>query len=241
MNPYGNGMGQMPEDPNTALLRALHGVQAQSAATAQLIQKFLEEGAEKGKPQGVVPRFVEDIPGKRVPYHWVIPVNFDEAISNNSHKTGSATLSEDGPFVVTEYACFWQVTTQSSGADADVSRAFLPPGRGPIIMRAATAVPVIDRDIIDFTVTLQLSGGDRLWQNTAFPAVCIYDGMSRSYVGLPGLIERNETLSVTATAVTSSTAANAPDSACRGTFWWICRGYKILRPIDYADSQGWAR
>lgn len=223
--PMGNSDGGNSHD---ALVRAITSIDARLAKLG-----------DERRPQGLVPRFVEDIPGKRVPYKWVITVAFDSAITNNSAKTGSATLSEDGPFVITAYNAFWQVTTLTSGEDADVQNAFLPPGRMPWLFRAATAAPVIPRDAIDFLVSIQLAGGGRLWQNTAFPAITLYNGEYPNYVGIPGLVERNETMTLQVTAQVSGTAGNAPDSGARGTFWFVMDGYKILRPIDYAEAQGW--
>lgn len=230
------------------VLRQWHAqVQDQAKLNAQVaaeLRGYLEETrkvSQQRVQEGTVPRYIEDIPGKRVPYTWVITATYDSAISNGTVKSGSATMSQDGPFIATAYKAFWQVTTATSGEDADILNVFLPPGRMPWLIRAVTAAPVVPRDAIDFLINLQISGGDRLWQNTDVPAISFYDTQRPYYLGIPGVIERNETLTVQTTAQVTTTAANAPDSSARGKFWFIVDGYKILRPIDYVESQGWTR
>lgn len=234
-----------PGPYNGDLAAVLDQLRQSQDGLAHALMEVLTELKESRKGrQGVVPRFIEDIPGKRVPYTWVITAPFTSAISNQTRVSGNATLSEDGPFVITQYTPLWQVTTISaSNSDASIENAFLPPGRLPFLIRnVGGALPAMPCDIIDFTIALQLSGGDRLWQNTDAPAIKYYDAQTSStYVGIPGLVERNETMTVSVTAQTSGTATDAPGAAARGTFWWVMDGYKILRPIDYAEAQGWTR
>ena len=240
--------GQVTQADFITVLRQWHAqVQEQARLNAQVaaeLKALLEETRKATQQQvkeGAIPRFIEDIPGKRVPYTWVITVDYDSAISNGTVKSGSATLSQDGPFVAATYKCFWQVTTITSGADADIQRVFLPPGRMPWFMTANTVTLAPPRDQIDLLLTLQLSGGDRLWQNRSIPAISFYDTHRPYYLPMPGLIERNETLTIECTAQVSDTAGSAPDSGARGTVFFVVDGYKILRPLDYAESQGWMR
>src|SRR3990167_8493044 len=226
-NGSAQGYGQLPPDVGQMIAnydRMLREMRGEVTDLQKQIADLI--GKEDGK---LAPRYIEDIPGKRVPYWWVISISIDSAISDGARWSGAATLSQDGPFVINSTRAFWRVTTQSASADADVSRAFAPVSRYPMLLAAATAAPVIDRDIIDWFFAIQLSGGDRLWQNSDMPgAVFATQGNRPEYFGMPGWVERNDTMTIQATASISSTAANAPDTSCRGTLYIVHSGYKIL-------------
>lgn len=193
----------------------------------------------------LAPRFIEDIPGKRVPYWWLITVAIDSAISDGARWTGSSTLSQDGPFVITSTRVFWRVTTASTGTNDHFIRSFLPPCKLPFLIAGTSAAAATSyedaklQDVVDWFLSIQVAGGGRLWQNSNIPApVFTTDGVRPEYLGIAGWIERNDTMTIEATATVSTTAAAAPDSAARGTLYVVHTGYKILRPIDYAEAFG---
>lgn len=192
----------------------------------------------------LAPRFIEDVAGKRVPYWWLITVAVDSAITEGARWTGASTLSQDGPFVINTTRVFWRVTTASASTNAHMDRSFLPPCKLPFLIYGAggTVANCYEdaklQDVVDWFLNIQLAGGGRLWQNSNIPSPVFFTAERPEYLGMPGWIERNDTMTIEATATVSSTAASAPDSTARGTLYIVHSGYKILRPIDYAEAFG---
>lgn len=240
-NGNGQGQGQIPADLQRMLdeydetLRDLRG----ELKDVQTELKKRKESADSTQ----VPRYIEDIPGKRVSYWWVISIPTDAAIADGSVWTGSQTLSQDGPFVINSTRAFWRVTTASGGTPDPFLRAFLPPCKLSFLIAGmgsnldhTSLVAANLKDMPDWFFQFQLSGGDRLWQNSNIPSsVFTTDGVRPEYLGMPGWVERNDTFTV---QMTASVAATAPDAGARGTMYIVQSGYKILRPIDFAESFG---
>lgn len=186
-----------------------------------------------------VPRYLEDIPGKRSAYWYVVQVLFDAAITQGTQRSATVPISQEGPFVWHNFTCLWQMTTLGSGDDADMDKAFAPPTRLPNIARAATAALAPDRNLIDFLVQFKTSSNRVLSNGTSgVPAAALWRENRPEYLAVPHWLERAETITVDATAQVSATAGSAPQSAARGTLWCIFAGYQILMPIDYATAFG---
>lgn len=192
----------------------------------------LESGlaAAKGPSGGrslspLTPVYVEDIPGKRVPYTQVAQGTFS-ATSANTRTAITFQVSQDGPFVCTWVSAYWRVTSGSptggQGRWRPISSLFAlqPDGAG-----GTFTVP----DVVDFEYEVQQGGADRNWQNIALSSRDLYGEHADTrphYLGIAGFLERNEVVTINVTMTRNPTT--------EGLLKFHFVGYKILQPISFA-------
>ena len=183
-----------------------------------------------------VPRYLEDIPGKRSAYWYVVQVLFDAQFAQGLQRSATVPISQEGPFVWHNFSCFWQITTAGDTA-AEVLRAFRPPTCLPMITRAATAAIALDTGSVDFLLQFKTSSNRVLSNGTSgIPSAALWRENRPEYLAVPHWLERAETITVDATMQMGTT--NAPTEPARGTLWCVFAGYQILMPIDYATAFG---
>jgi hypothetical protein len=84
--------------------RALRHLQGENAKTKQA----LEEVLDLLKARQDTPKWLEDIPGRRVPF--IAPINLTIEANSTTTVEGNYTVSTDGPFVVTGLCIVYQKT-----------------------------------------------------------------------------------------------------------------------------------
>lgn len=189
--------------------------------------KTLEKGTEEIKnllqKQADAPRWIEDIPGRRVPYTGVIDLTI--AANSTSRVEGVLTLSTDGPFVCTGVAMYFQRTAGSYDGCWGPATTF------DARMAAANAGDgfenIFDQPHIgSFDVELSEAGSDRNWQNSAF-ASALFSPQSGGVYVLPvaNVFGRSSVVSAKVTPSVAQTVA--------GKVQVLLLGYKIVQGDVY--------
>ena len=197
------------------------------------VDKVISE-QEKAKALLQTPRFIEDIPGPRMPYSYVVNVPFTAA--DTASQTDSVTIAADGPFVVTSITALWRPT----GASSAFVNQWLPVTRLPFrvsgVLPATLEADANFLQLPEFSFKLTTGGSGRFWQSDWIGGP-LFDQTRSSrpnYTGIAGWIERTNTLSVEVRPEIAIPANNT------GEVWVYFQGYQILIPINMAEQFGWS-
>lgn len=200
---------------NQALLREHSDLKSK---LTELEQKF---ALEKGTVQA---RYIEDIPGKRVPYLYGVNIEFATAATAPARTTGTITISQDGPFVAVDIWVTWRVTLTG---DANIGRYFPvssgDPHSGVVLVVAGAGNDTFRDDMVDFLIDFTDAGADRQLQNIPIPGHFFQDRPLR--LNVPWFLERNSAVTVGVSQL------RGIDST--GILNINLVGYRILQPIDY--------
>jgi len=204
-------------------LAALYGQQRQDRATIAKLTSSVQEMRSLLEAAGDSPKYIENMPGKRVPYMAGISITI--AASSTARAEGTYTVSRDGPFVVTALQMSWQRT---SGAYTG--------WWGPATtfdMRIAAAGQnfglggLFDQVVVhSFDVEIADKGSDRNWQNIAF-ASTLFSPQAGGIYGLPisYLFDTNSVCEVKVTPTAAQTVS--------GKVLVELLGYKIVQGSSY--------
>lgn len=180
-------------------------------AALRNVESKLKEHEDAKQLKRLAPTFIEDIPGKRVPYTYVAQGTF----TTTARTAITFQVSQDGPFVTTYLTAHWRPT---AGANAGTWRPISQLGQ--LYAGAAT-------DGVNFEYEIQAGGADRNWQNLPRASKDLFsDGDRPHYLGIGGFHERNETVIINITMLVAPTNA--------GLLKLEFHGYKILQPIAFA-------
>jgi hypothetical protein len=199
-----------------AMLAAMQRKQNRDSEALDEIQGFM-------KSMQNVPKWIEDLPGKRSPYFAVIDINL--TANSTARVEGTTTISVDGPFVCTGLALYWKKTSGAYAGPWGPATAF-----GARISAASQDQGyqfIFDQPhCSSFTVEVTDQASDRLWQSRAVASALYAPEAGGAYI-LPSthLFERNSTIKLTVT----------PDVAMAytGTLQGIFLGYKIVQGPVY--------
>jgi hypothetical protein len=204
-------------------LAALYGQQRKDRADLAKLNSALQEMRSLLEAAGDAPKYIENMPGKRVPYMAGISITIDA--NSTARAEGTYTVSRDGPFVVTALQMSWQRT---SGAYTG--------WWGPATtfdMRIAPATQnmglgyLFDQVVVhSFDVEIADKGSDRNWQNIAF-ASTLFSPQAGGIYGLP-ISYLFDTNSVAEVKVTPTAA-----QAVSGKVLVELLGYKIVQGSTY--------
>lgn len=169
------------------------------------------------------PRWIEDLPGKRVQYNGVIDLQIPA--QSLSRVEGSYSVSTDGPFIVTSLAMFYQRTVGPYAgvwAPAAMTESKIDPSASGLGFLGIYDQPVVG----SFDVEFAESGSDRNWQNNAFSSAIFAPSVGGVYV-LPvgALIGRSALVLVRATPTV--------EQEYEGKLQVILLGYKIVQGDSY--------
>lgn len=149
-------MNGQNDNVNAAIRRIAEKVNSQADVIEQL-QSYL-----KGMSQ--TQKWIEDIPGARSPHIEVIEIAF--SANSTARKTGTTTLSVDGPFVCTAIGLFYCETDGPYPNVWGPATAF-----GSRMAEGSTGMQwgfdyVFDKpNCASFTFEIRAHGTERLWQN----------------------------------------------------------------------------
>jgi len=204
-------------------LAALYGQQRTDRSTIAKMATQLQEMKSLLEASGDSPKYIENIPGKRVPYMAGISITIDA--NSTSRAEGTFTVSRDGPFVVTAIQMSWQRT---SGAytgwwgpattwDCRIAPASQHLGLGGLFDQVF---------VHSFDVEIADKGSDRNWQNMAF-ASTLFSPQAGGIYGLPisYLFDTNSVAEVKVTPTAAQTVA--------GKVLVELLGYKIVQGSTY--------
>jgi len=192
------------------------------AAQAELI-KQISEMRSLLEAAGDSPKYIENIPGKRVPYMAGISIVI--AASSTTRAEGTYTVSRDGPFVITAIQMSWQRTTGAYTGWWGPASTF--------DMRIAAAsqqlglAGIFDQIVVhSFDVEIADKGSDRNWQNIAF-ASTLFSPQAGGIYGLPVsyLLDTNSVAEVKVTPTAAQSVA--------GRVLVELLGYKIVQGSSY--------
>jgi|ETNvirnome_2_300_1030623.scaffolds.fasta_scaffold14082_3 hypothetical protein len=228
-------LGSLQQQINglNGVIQGLQGGAAGFGALKADVDKVISE-QEKAKALLQQPRYIEDIPGPRMPYTYVVNVPFTAA--DTASQTDSVTIAADGPFVVTSMTAFWRPTDSAS---AFVNQ-WLPITRLPFrvggVVPATLEADVAFLQLPEFSLKLTTGGSGRFWQSDWLggPLFDQTRGDRPWYTGIAGWIERTNTLSVEVRPEIAIPANNT------GEVWVYFHGYQILIPINLAEQFGWS-
>lgn len=203
-----------PLDQNgmAAAIRRVHEDNQQLKQVVQQLQGFIT-GMQN------VPKWIEDIPGKRSPYFEVIDIAF--SANSTAKREGTTTVSTDGPFVCTGiFLAFAKTSGAYTGAWGPAS-AF--DARIATIGQQHGFMNLLDQPhCSSFSVEITAHGSDRLWQSASVSSA-LYSPQSGGAYILPAshLFGRNSTIRLALTPDVEMPYA----SKVQGVFL----GYKIVQ------------
>lgn len=186
-------------------------------------EKQLSEVMSLLRQQANMPKWIEEIPGKRSNYFAVIDITI--AASSTAKVEGTYTVSTDGPFAITAIAMWFQRTTAPYNGDwrpATAVDARIAPASQQHGFQLIYDSPVLG----SFDVEFSESGSDRNWQNSPFASALFSPSMGCAYV-LPvaQLVGRAGVVTCKVTPTIAQTRA--------GKVQCLLLGYKIVQGDTY--------
>lgn len=206
-------------------------------------------------------KFLEDVPGLRVPKWYAVDIPFE--FGESDAKSGEVIISPEGPFVCTQIQSYYICR------DADpehypylnpVAPTYFtstPEGRTlpcsayqPLIGREISENPrnpwflftsyaAAGRDIRgfgwnypEFEFQIEVAGSGRYWAAERTPAAAFYGVINPLYTGIQGVVEQTDRLVVKAYPTTD--AVNMT-----GAVRFIFHGYQIQGNINLTQSLGY--
>jgi len=204
-------------------LQALYIQQRKDRAVIAQMSKSMEEMRSLLEASGDSPKYIENIPGKRVPYMAGITITI--AADSTARAEGTYTVSRDGPFVVTALQMSWQRTSgaytgwwgPATTFDARIAAAGQNFGLGGLFDQVF---------VHSFDVEIADKGSDRNWQNIAF-ASTLFSPQAGGIYGLPVsyLFDTNSVAEVKVTPTAAQTVS--------GKVLIELLGYKIVQGSSY--------
>ena len=219
---------QYVEENNNALKRlndAVTKLAGDNSALRIELTKAIKSEAQKS------PRFVEDIPGPRTPYSYVVTIPFTAAATVIQSR--SVTIATDGPFICTDIEAFYRITN----AGHALVGIWLPVCTLPFrisLAGAGAGGPGVPAGAPEFSFKITTGGSGRQWQSDwlAGPVLKGYQFQSRKN-GIAGWIDRTNTLTVDARPEV------ALGALADGDVWFYFHGYQILTPQNLTETFGW--
>lgn len=204
-------------------MQALYIQQRKDREAMAQMQKALDEQKSLLESAGDAPKYIENIPGKRVPYMAGISITIEA--SSTTRAEGTYTVSRDGPFVITSLQMSWRRTSgayqgwwgPASTFDMRIAPASQQLGLGGIF----------DQIVVhSFDVEVADKGSDRNWQNIAF-ASSLFSPQAGGIYGLPVsyLLDTNSVCEVKVTPNAAQTVS--------GVVLVELLGYKIVQGSTY--------
>ena len=178
------------------------------------------------RKEGPRSTYIEDIPGKRVPYIYSADITLAAGVTARTQ--GTMTISQDGPFVVDALAATWRINAAGSafnGRQLPISSADPNYVGTPQTAAGVIAGNIFD-ELIDFEWEVFDAGSDRAWQNIPAASRQLFTSRENPlHLPTSGFFERNSVISV------FITPTRAIDQT--GILKFSFHGYKVLLPIDY--------
>jgi hypothetical protein len=191
----------------------------------QELEKIVNQLTSLMKAQNDTPKWIENIPGRRVPYFH--PVDLNILPDSTSAVEGTATVSTDGPFVVTAIGAFFKKTTGIYKGVWGATTAFDSRiASGPTGQQWGFQNVFDQPNIISGDWAIVDRGSDRNWQHKEVASAVFSPQAGGLYV-LPtaNLFGRNSTVNLIFTPGVPVPYA--------GTIQMILFGYKIVQGDTY--------
>jgi len=210
--------GLPPVDPQK-LINALMGQQRRIEG----LEKGIDEMKALIRAVNDAPKFIEEIPGRRVPYFATIDIII--AANSTAKAEGTYSVSTDGPFVCTGIAMFFQRTVapyEGQWGPASTYDLKMAPASQQLGFNFLFDTPVVG----SFDVEIAESGADRNWQNNPFASALFSQEEGGVYV-LPAsnLFARAGVVTVRVTPTLVQPVA--------GKVQIILLGYKVVQGDTY--------
>jgi hypothetical protein len=204
-------------------LNALYAQQRKDRQQIKDLHSIVDELKGIVEVAADAPKWIEDIPGKRVPFIASIEINIDSGTTTRVE--GQYPVTQDGPFVTTGMAMFW---TRTSGA----YQGYWMPATTYGMRMAMSSQQLGYGGLFDnpcvasFDVEVSDSGSDRNWQNISFASALFNPESGGIYMWPTAYMFA--TNSVARVYVTPTVA---PDTD--GTVAVLLLGYKIVQGVAY--------
>lgn len=207
----------MPPVNPEVLIAAIRKNQGDISALKQNISEVVALLAKNAN----APRWIEDIPGKRVQFNGIVDIPI--AAQSRSRVEGSYSVSTDGPFIIVGVGMFYQrIDGPLAGVWAPATMT-----ENKIESAGTGMLGIYDQPVVgSFDVEFAESGSDRNWQNNAFSSGLFAPAVGGVYV-LPvaALIGRSALVMVRVTP----TVVQPYD----GKVQVLLLGYKIVQGDSY--------
>lgn len=169
------------------------------------------------------PKWIEEIPGGRVPFFATIDITI--AASSTSRAEGTYTVPTDGPFVCTGIGLFYQRTAAPYNglwAPATTYDAKIAPVLANLGFGNLFDSPLYS----SFDVEIAESGADRNWQNNSFASALFNEKVGGVYIfPTSRLIGPSSVITVRVTPTIALAVA--------GKLQVLLLGYKIVQAATY--------
>lgn len=170
-----------------------------------------------------VPKFIEEIQGRRTPFFYPIEVAF--SANSTARREGTTVVSADGPFICTGIALFFKKTDGAYDGIWGPATAF--DARISVISQQHGFANLFDQPhCSSFTVEITAHGADRLWQSQAVASALYSPQAGGAFMlAAANLFDPNSTIRLSLTPDVSMPYA----SLVQGIFL----GYKIITGAQY--------
>jgi len=217
-NNNGNGGNGGTVDP-----RARAGVSSLATRLKQH-EAQLQQLTALQKATADAPKWIEQIPGRRVPYWGVIDLLIEP--NSTSKVDGLFNVSEDGPYVVTGIGMFYKLTGDADAAGV-WGYATAAGSRIPAVVPSVGFLNILDQPhVTSGSIRIVDRGSDRQWQNKPVASALFSPEAGGIYV-LPVacLFDRNSAIEAS-----FQPGLSVPDS---GVVECVLCGYKIVQGQSY--------
>lgn len=201
------------------MLAALKSLDSRS----KVQQQYIDQLMALQKAATDAPKWIEQLPGRRVPFH--APINLSITADSTSQVTGTYSVTEDGPFVVTGIAAFFKKT---SGAYAQIwGHATASCAKISQVSQQHGYQYLYDQpNLISGDIAITDRGSDRKWESADVSSALYSPEGGGAYVlPISCLFARNSVIEVAFTP--------NPSIPYTGTVQIILLGYKIVQGANY--------
>lgn len=213
----------MADTDITASLKNLFASQRVASQKLQSMDQVIQELKSLIRAGADAPKYIENIPGKRVPY--IAEIDITIAANSTTRTEGTYPVSQDGPFVATGLAAFWQRTTAPyNGIPGPATTVDLKiaPASQQLGFQNLFDTPVVG----SFNFEIADSASDRNWQNQAFSSGILNAANGYMYMfPVSYLFPTNTVARVYVTPTVAQTVA--------GQVLVLLLGYKIVQGQSY--------
>lgn len=178
---------------------------------------------------------IEAIPGARMPQWYVIEKDINDGAAVpaggvTAQTFGSVEVSPEGPFIVTQVAGFWRITSSLTGemtgrlVPMSGFRTFAQGADGTVTLATVNTNIV---EIPEFAIRFEVDGSGRFWCNEFMPAHMIDALDHPTYTGCLGWVDGSNRLKCHIDPIIATPNA--------GTAIIVYVGYQILNPVRLGE------
>lgn len=173
---------------------------------------------------------IDDVPGFKTPYWYCVDIPVVAGAQVESVVTGSAEISPEGPFVITQIVPWFQITDDGATLTQFNGRVVPCSAGGPIMNQIGginfgnteSNITSMGNLIPELQFQIEISGSGRYWTNQFLPAAAFYGWPQPLFTGIMGWVETTDRVKIHVSPLRAVPAA--------GIVRFIMHGFQILNP-----------